>query len=52
MTTDNDTVFDHDEVLRMRLRWPVVCRLACLAALSNVSFEELCNRAIAAYLGK
>lgn len=35
-----------DEIVSVRLTWPVICGLACRAFLLGVSFNDVCELAV------
>lgn len=47
-----DTIFDQDDTLTFRLRWPTICAMACRALIEGHTFDSLVEAALDDYLQK
>lgn len=39
-------MIDQDVYIPLRLSWTLVCKIACLAMIKKVSFDDVCEMAI------
>jgi hypothetical protein len=39
-----------EQQVKIRLTWPVICRLACRACVLGLTFNEVCEKAMRDYL--
>jgi hypothetical protein len=46
------SVFEQDEEVELRLSWPKICRLACMAMIYGVTFDEICAIALRDYMAR